>query len=109
MLEKLRAKPDHFKKSLSLILTIIIFSGILFVWISSWDARMRDQEIRDKTVSPIVGVTSMFDGLVAGFKEKISGTPSFVENSGTTTVATSTDSFDLSGVVVLDQSATTTK
>lgn len=109
MLEKLRSKPDHIKKSISLFLTIIIFLGILFVWLSSWDARMRGDEIRDKTVSPVVGVTSMFDGLISGFKEKISGTPSFVENNGTATVTTSKETFDLSGVVILDSSATTTK
>lgn len=109
MLEKLRSKPDHIKKSISLFLTIIIFSGILFVWFSSWDARMRGDETRDKTVSPVVGVTSMFDGLISGFKEKISGTPSFVENNETATATTSKETFDLSGVVILDSSATTTK
>ncbi|MBI5400526.1 MAG: hypothetical protein HZB12_00190 [Candidatus Yonathbacteria bacterium] len=112
MLEKLRSKPEHIKKSISLFLTIIIFSGILFVWVSSWDARTRGDEIRDKTVSPVIGVTSMFDGFVAGFKEKISGTPSFVEMNGVTAgtepiTATSTDSFDISGVVILDGSTAT--
>jgi len=108
MLEKLRSKPDHFKKSFSLFLTIIIFSGILFVWVSSWDARLRDEEIRNKTVSPITGVTSMFDGFMSGLNEKISGTPSFVENGGSPAVATSTNSFDITGIVILDGSATTT-
>lgn len=110
MLNNLRSKPEHVKKSLSLFLTIIIFSGILFAWVSSWDARMRGDEIRDKTVSPVIGVTSMFDGLVSGFNEKISGMPSFVENNESATIATTSEEvFDLSGVVVLDQSTTTTK
>lgn len=74
---------------------------------------MRGDEIRDKTVSPVVGVTSMFDGLISGFKEKISGTPSYIETNGVATGTASSasagkDNFDLSGVVVLDSSATTT-
>lgn len=109
LLTRLRAKPDHIKKSVSLILTVIIFSGVLFVWVSSWDARMRDQEIRDKTVSPMAGMALMFDGFVSGFKDRISGVSSPVENGEAATLATSTDSFDLSGVVVLDASASSTQ
>ncbi|SRR3989338_1340293 len=114
MLEKLRAKPHHIKQSISLAFTVIVFCGILFVWVSSWDARARDEEVRNKTVSPVWGVTSMFDGLVSGIKDKISGTPSFVETDGKATgtaplsVATSTDTFDLSGVVIIDSSRSTT-
>jgi len=112
MLEKLRAKPDHVKKSISLVLTVLIFLGILFVWISSWDARMHDEEIRNKTVSPVAGVTSMFDGFISGFKEIISGAPSYIDLEGTASStalsATSTSVFDVSGVVVIDGSATTT-
>ena len=75
---------------------------------SSWDARARDKEVRGKTVSPVIGITSMFDGLVSGFKDKMSGTPSFVETDGKATgpaplvTATTTDVFDLSGVVIID-------
>ena len=103
MLKKLREKPHHIKQGLSFAFTIFIFSIILFVWVSSWDARARDKEIRDKTVSPVVGLTSMFDGLVSGFKDKLSGTPSFVETDGSpAVVASTTNSFDLSGVVIID-------
>lgn len=108
MLEKLRSKPHHIKQGLSLAFTIFIFSGILFVWVSSWNARARDKEVRGKTVSPVTGITSMFGGLVSGFKDKMSGTPSFVETDGKATstaplvTATSTDIFDLSGVVIID-------
>lgn len=110
MLKKLREKPHHIKQILSLAFTVFIFSGILFVWVSSWDARARDKEVRGKTVSPITGVTSMFDGFVSGLKERMSGTPSFVETDGKATntvppvTATSTDTFDLSGVVIIDSS-----
>ena len=115
MLEKLRSKPHHIKQGLSLAFTIFIFCGILFVWVSSWDARVRDKEVRGKTVSPVTGITSMFDGLVSGLKEKMSGTPSFVETDGKATgtaplvTATSTDVFDLSGVVIIDPSKGATK
>lgn len=110
MLEKLREKPHHIKQGLSIAFTIFIFCGILFVWVSSWDARARDKEVRGKTVSPIAGVTSMFSGFISGLKEKMSGTPSFVETDGKATstapltTATSTDTFDLSGVVIIDPS-----
>lgn len=107
MLKKIREKPHHIKQSIALVLAIVIFSGILFVWVSSWDARARDQEVRDKTVSPITGVTSMFDGLVSGFKEKISGTPTLEKTSVSST--TPNDTFDFSGVVIIDPSASATK
>ncbi len=113
MLEKLRAKPDHIKKNVSLFLTTLIFCGILFVWVSSWDARMHDEENRNKTLSPIAGVMSMFDGLVANFNDKISGAPSYIDLGGvatstTSSTATSSNNFDISGVVVIDASATST-
>ena len=111
MLEKLRAKPDHIKKSISLTLTIVIFSGIVFVWFSSWDARMHEGEIREKTVTPLSGFTTMIDGFVSGIKTGISSTPTYVENPAiapaTTTSATSTTGFDLSGVVIIDSDHST--
>ncbi|MDO8604536.1 MAG: hypothetical protein Q7K40_04060 [bacterium] len=108
MLETLRAKPNHVKQVISIVVTLVIFSAILFVWVSSRDARSREMEVKGKTVSPLGGVTSMFDGLWADFKGKVSDAPS-LENMNTF-VATSTEkeSFDLSRVVVIDASATTT-
>lgn len=109
MLEKLRAKPDHIKQSIAIVLTIIIFCGILFVWVSSWDARSRDQEVRDKTVSPLSGVTSMFDGLISGLKGKIVNTRFSPEINNVGAVSTSTDNFDISGVVIIDSTASSTE
>ena len=106
MLETLRAKPHHIKQSISLAITIIVFSAILFVWVSSRDARSREIEVKEKTVSPVDGVSAMFDGFLSGFKERMSGGN---ETKETDTTATSTDDFDLSGVVVIDQNATPTK
>ena len=103
MLQKLREKPHHIKQSISLAITIVIFSAILFVWVSSRDARSREVEVREKTVSPVDGVSVMFDGFLSGFKERMSGASSREKQ------ATTTDSFDLSGVVIIDSSATTTK
>jgi hypothetical protein len=118
MLEKLRAKPDHVKKSFALGMTIIIFSCILFVWVSSWDARLRGDEAREKTVSPLSGFTTMIEGFISGMRDSISGVPAYVENTplvATTTqtineetTATSSPSFDVSGVVVIDSSISTT-
>ena len=109
MLETLRAKPSHVKQIVSLSITLVIFSAILFVWVSSRDARSRELEVRDKTISPISGVTSMFDGFISGFKEKISTGPAIIKTSDTKAVATTTDTFDLSGVVVIDPMGSTTK
>lgn len=106
MLEKLRSKPHHIKQSISLAVTIVIFSAILFVWVSSRDARSREIEVRAKTVSPVDGVSAMFDGFLSGFKERMSGANNA---NGTATTSTSTDNFDLSGVVIIDPSSSTTK
>lgn len=103
MLEKLRSKPHHIKQSISLAVTIVIFSAILFVWVSSRDARMREMEVREKTVAPLDGVGAMFSGFVDGFKERMLSAPT------TSKQTTTTDSFDLSGVVIIDSSSTTTK
>lgn len=108
MLKKIQSKPHHIKQSIALTLTIIIFCGILFVWVSSWDARAREQEVRDKMVSPITGITSMFDGLIADFNKKISGAP-LVKKDDATVPTAPKDNFDYSGVVVIDTSTTTAK
>ena len=107
MLEKLREKPHHIKQSISLVITIIIFSAILFVWVSSRDARSREVLVREKTVSPVDGVSVMFDGFLSGLKDRASSALSPMKE---TAIATSTDDFDLSGVVVIGPTlATTTK
>lgn len=109
MLETLRAKPNHIKQSVSIIVTIVIFSGILFVWWSSRDARSRELEVREKTVSPVDGVGAMFDGFMSGFKERMSSATSLDTLGGQQQAATSTDNFDFSGIVIIDPSSTTTK
>ena len=110
MLEKLRAKPDHIKKSTSLILTIVIFSGILFVWLSSWDARNRGGETRDKTLSPVASFGEVFRGVISDVQDSISGAPSYVESrrgiTASTTSSTSTNNFDMSGVVIIGDQKT---
>ncbi len=112
MLEKLRAKPDHIKKSISLVFTIVIFSGIVFVWLSSWDARNSGVETREKTLSPLAGFTTIFEGVSRDIKNAISGTPSYVENRPNAGVGTATSTrtgdFDMSGVVVIDPSKVNT-
>jgi hypothetical protein len=111
MLEKLRAKPDHIKQTISVILSLIIFSGILFVWVSSRDARSRELEVRDKTVSPAKGVSSMFDGYISEAKQAVSHLLESKKSVQDEMVATSTpvDTFDFSGVVIFDQTSSSTK
>lgn len=101
MLKKIREKPHHIKQSIALGITVLIFSAILFVWISSRDARNTEVEVRAKTVSPLSGVTSMFQGFISNFEEKFSG-PRTTRSAGDPVTATSTDNFDISAVVVLD-------
>lgn len=113
MLEKLRAKPEHIKKRISLAFTLVIFVGIVFVWISSWGARQDEGAVREKTASPIASFGTMIDGLVLSAKEMISGAPSYMETNGkgaSSTVSTSTPAkgFDLSGVVILDSASPAT-
>lgn len=106
MLETLRAKPNHIKQIVSLVITIVIFSAILFVWVSSRDARSRELEVREKTVAPVDGVSAMFAGFMDGFKERMSTAPALEKPA--VTASTTTDTFDLSGVVIIDPSSTST-
>ena len=102
MLETLRSKPNHIKQTISIVLTVVIFSAIVFVWISSREARLREVEVRGKTVSPLGGVSLMFQGVFSDFKLKMSEVPSFdTINSGAATSSLS-DDFEFSGVMVID-------
>ena len=110
MLKKLRAKPEHVKKRITLVFTIVIFSIIVFVWLSSWDARMHGGETREKTLSPIDSISEVFHGIAKEVKDGIAGTQTYIENSknNMSASATSTSGFDLSGIVVLDPGASST-
>lgn len=105
MLNKLRSKPEHIKKSIALTLTVVIFSGIVFVWLSSWDARMNGRDAQGKALSPAAGLKELFQGAVSDAEKGLTSVPSYVKNTNTaTTVATSSigNTFDISGVVVID-------
>ncbi|MBI3634170.1 MAG: hypothetical protein HY228_00950 [Candidatus Yonathbacteria bacterium] len=111
MLEKLRSKPDHIKKIISFILTTVIFSVIVFVWVSSWDARSQSDSSREKTISPLSSFVNMGQGIISDVKDKISSMPSYTENinpfaSSTplkeTDLASSTSDFNISGMVIID-------
>lgn len=105
MLEKLRAKPVHIKQRVAIIISVVISSVILFVWVSSQDARKSNMDTRVKTVSPTEGIASMLDGFFASFNEKVDSA-----QNGVVVPVVSNDSatstFDLSGIVVLDQKKT---
>ena len=110
MLKKLQAKPHHIKKGIALFLATII-SGVIFsVWISSWGARSQGEETRGKMVSPLTGFSTMFEGFTSEMRDSVSGVPEYVENniSVATSTATTSATFDLSGVIVLDSSVSTT-
>jgi len=109
MLERLRAKPHHVKQSISLLITVIIFLCILFVWVSSRDARSQEVQVRQKTVSPSASVSDMFSGFISGLKERVDSSQFSAQSNLATSTATSTDNFDLSEVVIIDHTATSTK
>lgn len=111
MFEKLRSKPEHIKKIISLILTIAIFSVIVFVWVSSWDARSESDSLKEKTVSPLSSFVNMGQGIISDMKDKISSMPSYTENMNSqatstplreTNIASSTSDFNTSGMVIID-------
>ncbi len=111
MLEKLRSKPDHIKKIISLILTIVIFSAIVFVWVSSWDARAKSDTGRKETSSPISSFMDMGKGIISDVKDKISSMPSYTENINSiasstplkeTGIASSSSDFNISGMVIIE-------
>lgn len=104
MLTTIRSKPDHIKKSIGLVVTVVIFSGIVFMWWSSRDTSSHELEVQARIVSPLDGVSTLFSGFVSGFKERLAKDPIGkipVESVATTTKST----FDLSGAVVIDPSA----
>ena len=120
MLEKLRAKPDHVKKSIAFAITVVIFSAIVAVWWSSFDARQNGKEAQGKALSPLGGVSQVFQGIVSDVQDSFSRIPSYGESKNATTtnttetvVSTTTSGFDMSGVVIIDPTAkansTTTK
>lgn len=114
LLEKLRAKPEHTKIVVSLVTTVVIFGGVLFVWLSSWDARSQEGDTRSKTVAPLTGLSAMFDGFQLFVSDLISGVPQYVKmnelapTSTPMSTTTAVGNFDLSGVVVIDTVSTTT-
>jgi len=105
MLKKIREKPDHIKHTLAIAITTVIFSCIVFIWWSSKDARSMDVLVREKTVSPIDGVASMFDGFATSLKERVENITTGEDKSMPT--STPTDIFDLSSVVIIDTPSTT--
>lgn len=119
MLKRIQAKPEHVKKRISLALTIVIFSGIVFVWMSSWSARTISDESREKTASPTESFNEVFSGIVSEIKSKIADTPFFgssVERIDSNTVGTenvgwqatsSVPVLDLSRAVIIDRATST--
>ena len=108
MLEKIRAKPDHIKQTIAICLTIFLFSIVLFVWWSSWDARKTGNETREKAVSPLTGITSVLKGITGDIKSSYSSLNSFENATTTATTSMSRASFDMASVVIIDSSIVVT-
>lgn len=119
MFNKIQEKPEHVKKRISLILTLVIFGVIVFVWVSSRTARMVIEESRTRTASPIESFKEIFNGSISDIQNTIINSD-FFGGDNTEVVpdavppvvlpktASSTSRFDTSGVIIIDL-ATSTK
>ena len=115
MLQKIRSKPDHVKKSITLVLTVFIFTIIASVWLSSWDARQTSEVSKEKTDSPLASLKLVLSGITKDIKDTYSSSPDAVTEdfvaATTTPESQSASLFDASRVKVIDQAlmvATTT-
>lgn len=119
MFKKIQEKPEHVKKRISFIITLVIFSVIVFVWVSSRTARMVINESRTRSASPIESFKEIFNGGISGIQNTITNAEFFgggnieiVQNAVPSVAlqqpASSTLRFDTSGVVIIDL-ATSTK
>ncbi|KKT81376.1 MAG: hypothetical protein A2V96_02420 [Candidatus Yonathbacteria bacterium RBG_16_43_6] len=119
MFKKIQEKPEHVKKRISFIITLVIFSVIVFVWVSSRTARMVINESRTRSASPIESFKEIFNGGISGIQNTITNAEFFgggnievVQNAVPPVAlqqpASSTLRFDTSGVVIIDL-ATSTK
>lgn len=106
MFETLRAKPEPVRKQLALGVTIIIFGAIFFVWWSSWDARTKRGEARAKTASPTESIKRVFQGFSSEVKNLYSQPASDQSEEAMQKDAPATSTFDTSGMIVIDRSAT---
>lgn len=119
MFKKIQEKPEHVKKRISLVVTMVIFGVIVFVWVSSRTARMVINDSRTRTASPIESFKEIFNGGISDIQNTITSSE-FFSGDGEGTVsdgappvilsqpASSTSRFDTSGVIIIDL-ATSTK
>lgn len=115
MLQKIRSKPDHVKKSITLVLTVFIFTIIASVWLSSWDARQTSEISKEKTDSPLASLKLVLSGITKDIKDTYSASPDAVTEdfvvATTTPESQSATLLDASRVKVIDKAfiiATTT-
>lgn len=111
MLDTLRSKPVYLKKIIAVSAATFIFLVIVFVWFSSYDARKHSNENQDKALSPLSGFTSMYNAKIFEYKGMLTGIPAYTSNPEheATSTAASTIDFDVSKIVIIDPSASSTK
>jgi len=120
MFKKIQEKPEHVKKRISLIITLVIFGIIVSVWMSSRTARMVTNESRLRSASPIESFKEIFRGNISNIRDTILNAEFFGGRNDEPTrdtipvvsdeqqIASSSLRFDASGVVIIDL-ATSTK
>ncbi len=105
MLNKLREKPDHIKRTISFVGAAVISLIIFFVWISSFNPQIKKKEDTVRSASFISSIISMFDGFISEVKSKtvIESVPVNENNLvATPELVQTNDSFDSSGVIIID-------
>lgn len=119
MFKKIQEKPEHIKKRISLVVTLVIFGVIVFVWVSSRTARMVINDSRTRTASPIESFKEIFNGGISDIQNTITSSeffggddkeivPDVAPPVKLLQPASSTSRFDTSGVIIIDL-ATSTK
>lgn len=114
--KKIQEKSVASRKRIAIVLTLASYAVVMFVWVSSWDARSQIEGNRDKALSPIAGISEVFHGFTARVSEELYPATLFPkpESVNTSTsvsfqkqTANVAGGFDLSGIVVIDSSTST--
>ncbi|KKU81562.1 MAG: hypothetical protein UY07_C0015G0014 [Parcubacteria group bacterium GW2011_GWA1_47_8] len=114
-LKKIQEKPVASRKRMAIVLTLASYAVVMFVWVSSWDARAEIEGNRDKALSPIAGISEVFHGFTSRVSRvsgelsgaTLSANPEPAPAPTEAQTASATGGFDFSGIVVIEQSTST--
>lgn len=111
MLQKLRAQSHQVKKGIAFAISGAVSVFIFVIWLSSLPARHDGDESRKKALSPLSGVSVVFQNTVTSIKSSVSGgLPMFFDDAGRAADVSPSDlgaapvnssGFDMAGIVIL--------